>query len=96
MDQLYSNENLMPILEQFNTDSVCEDEVFEQKAGVVTDCERLNVRETPSVGATVVAVLPALSSVTVDLEQSTEDFYKVCTAEGVEGFCMKRYRKRIL
>lgn len=59
--------------------------------GVVTDCMNLNVRKEASVGAEVLAVIDCLSKVTVDMDASTNDFYKVCTAAGVEGFGMKKY-----
>lgn len=59
--------------------------------GVVTDCLRLNVRKEPDADAEVVAIIDALSQVTVDLENSTELFCKVRTAAGIEGFCMKKY-----
>lgn len=62
-----------------------------QQIGVVTDCVRLNIREEPSVDAAVITVITALSEVAVDQEASTEDFYRVCTESGIEGFCMKRY-----
>lgn len=59
--------------------------------GIVTDCLRLNVRKEPEIDAEVVTVIPALSKVTVDLDASTETFYKIRTAVGVEGFCMKKF-----
>lgn len=33
----------------------------------------------------------ALTQVCVDFDASTEDFYKVRTSEGIEGFCMRKY-----
>jgi hypothetical protein len=27
----------------------------------------------------------------IDEKESTEEFYKVCTAAGIEGFCMKKF-----
>lgn len=59
--------------------------------GVVTDCLRLNIRKEPKGDADVIAVITALSKVQVDTENSTEEFYKVCTETGIEGFCMKKY-----
>ena len=35
--------------------------------------------------------IDALTQVCVDLDASTEDFYKVRTSDGVEGFCMRKY-----
>lgn len=59
--------------------------------GVVTDCVKLNVRETPDPDGTILTVIPALSTVTVDLDASTDTFCKVRTESGVDGYCMKQY-----
>lgn len=60
-------------------------------SGVVTDCLKLNVRKEPSADAEVLAIVDCLSEVMVDIDASINDFYKVCTAVGVEGFCMRKY-----
>ncbi len=60
-------------------------------SGVVTDCLKLNVRKDPDGDADVLVVINALSEVTVDMDASTDEFYKVRTAAGIEGFCMKKY-----
>lgn len=59
--------------------------------GVVTDCVKLNVRKTPAADGTILTVIPALTTVTVDMEGSTDTFCKVLTDDGIEGYCMKRY-----
>lgn len=59
--------------------------------GVVTDCICLNVRKQPDIHADVAIVIDALTQVCVDLGASTEDFYKVTTSDGAEGFCMRKY-----
>jgi len=66
-------------------------EVKETVFGVITDCLKLNVRKESKVDADVLTIIPALSEVQVDTEASTDEFYKVCTETGVEGFCMKKY-----
>ena len=58
--------------------------------GIVTDCLYLNVRKRPDINADVAVVIDALTQVVVDLDASTEDFYKVATSDGIEGFCMKK------
>lgn len=60
-------------------------------SGVVTECVRLNIRETPSADGDVVAVIDLLTEVVVDLKDSTDEFYKISTGTGVKGFCMKKY-----
>ncbi len=59
--------------------------------GVITDCLKLNIRKEPKIDADVLTIIPALSRVQVDTEASTDEFYKVCTETGIEGFCMKKY-----
>ena len=59
--------------------------------GVVIDCAKLNIRKQPNKDAVVVTVIPVNSEVIIDLENSTEDFYKVCSVIGIEGYCMKQY-----
>lgn len=61
------------------------------KTGVVTDCLKLNVREQPNKEAKVLCEILALSEVQIDETKSTEDFFKVYTSTGIEGFCMKKY-----
>lgn len=71
------------------TEEVCD--VPSEATGTVTDCLWLNVREHPDKDSKVVAVISALTQVSVDETLSTEDFYKVTTSDGVVGFCMKKY-----
>ncbi len=59
--------------------------------GVVTDCTRLNVRAEADPNARVIDVIQALTEVVIDTGASTDGFYRICTAEGIEGFCMKKY-----
>ncbi len=59
--------------------------------GIVTDCAKLNVRKEPHANAEVAFVINAATNLVVIEEESTEDFYKICTAAGTEGYCMKRY-----
>lgn len=61
--------------------------------GVVVDCARLNVRKEPSSDADVLTTIPVGAEVQVDIFESTNDFYKVCTETGVEGYCMADYIK---
>lgn len=60
--------------------------------GTVKDCERLFVRTRPNKNGGVASVIIAGTRVNVDLENSTDDFYKV-SVNGVEGFCMKQFIK---
>lgn len=61
------------------------------KLGVVVNCTSLNVRVLPCPEASIVTVVTCLTEMIIDEQESTDDFYKVCTASGVEGFCMKKF-----
>lgn len=56
----------------------------------VVNCPRLNVRKEPNKDADVIRIFNKGDMVVVDLENSTNDFYKVLTPSG-EGYCMKQY-----
>jgi len=59
--------------------------------GVVTDCLKLNIRESPSINAPIITKVNALTELMVDVEKSNEEWYSVCTEVGIEGFCMKKF-----
>lgn len=57
----------------------------------VVNIGRLNVRAEAGRTTKVVAVISRNTEVVIDEKESNEDFYKVTTVTGVEGFCMKDY-----
>lgn len=59
--------------------------------GEVTDCKKLNVRNAADTEAEVLCTIDAGSEVVIIGSESTDEFYKVFTAAGVEGFCMKQF-----
>lgn len=59
--------------------------------GKVIDCVKLNVREEPNTKASVIFEINVGSTVFIDETCSTDDFYKICTEHGVEGYCMKKF-----
>lgn len=59
--------------------------------GIVTDCVKLNVREDPDPTATILGTITAATELIVSKEESTEDYYKICTSVGLEGYCMKKF-----
>lgn len=56
--------------------------------GVVT-CLRLHIHSKPDLESEIVCKIRYLTEVVVDLAESTKDFYKVYTAVGAEGFCLR-------
>lgn len=68
-----------------------EEKQNEPVVGIVTDCAKLNVREEASSASAVVAVINASTELVIIEEESTKDFFKICTASGIEGYCMKKF-----
>ena len=59
--------------------------------GTVSGCAKLNVRKAPNKDAEILAVINEGSEVVINRIKSTVDFYAVCTAAGIEGYCMKKF-----
>ena len=68
-----------------------EPEMTEPVVGIVIGCSRLNVRMKPGADAKVVCTIECDSKVMIDEENSTKNFYKICTEVGIEGYCMKQF-----
>lgn len=83
---------VIPEEQAVETESVeQETEITKQKTGVVANCLILNIRKEPNAKSEVIGELTCLTEVMIDEQGSTDDFYKICTVAGVEGFCMKKY-----
>lgn len=59
--------------------------------GVVVNCPTLRIRTEPSKEGEVITTVPALAQLTIDLDMSTEDWFKVCYGGDIEGYCMKNF-----
>ena len=59
----------------------------EVKEGIVGGCIKLNVRSEASIDSSVVCVLDADTKVTIYPEDSNDNFYKIRTADGLDGYC---------
>lgn len=66
-------------------------ETGDVRLGLVANCKKLNVRESPALDAPIICEIVCQTKLMVEEVDSTEDFYKVCTAAGIEGFCMKKF-----
>lgn len=53
------------------------------------NCLRLHIHVKPDINSEIVCKVRYLTEVMIDFDNSTEDFYKVYTAIGAEGFCEK-------
>lgn len=77
---------LNPIYEAVETKTLPE-----MVEGRVSGCAKLNVRADASLFADVVCTLDVMSEIMIDVNKSTKDWLYVCTATGIEGYCMKKF-----
>lgn len=70
---------------------MCNSEKDDIKIGNVVNCLRLNVRKEPNKDSEVLFSIPLKAEVMIEESASTEDFYKVYTASGIGGYCMKKF-----
>ncbi len=59
--------------------------------GKVEGCARLNVRSESNKDSEVLCIIDKSAEVVIDLENSTDDFYKITTSQGIDGYCMKKF-----
>lgn len=79
-----------------NVDEPIVEEVKQEIAlvdGIVSNCELLNIRKESSRDAEVLCTIGVNTMVKVDLtvDKEAEEFYKIVTPNGVEGYCMKKF-----
>lgn len=68
------------------------DDVTEETTVTGTvNAKLLNVRAEANVEAEVLGVIKENSEVMIELEESTDEFYSICTESGLYGFCMKEF-----
>lgn len=88
-----SRQNCKPVEEVGNVAPVEEHVEPKFVEGVVTNCIALNIRKNPSMDADVIHVADAGCRITIDLEHSVDDWYRVVKIfdEEVYGFCMIKF-----
>lgn len=55
----------------------------------VVNCLRLHIYSEPNIDSEIVCKVRYATELEIDPTESTEDFYKIYTAIGAEGFCEK-------
>lgn len=58
---------------------------------VTNEHAKLNIRQAPDLTAPVLIIIDHSVELLIDQNESTNDFYKVTTPEGIEGYCMKKF-----
>lgn len=69
------------------------EEPVEQKTmiGTVVGCMKLNVRRRANKKAEILCTIDCDTEVEIVDNKPTSQFYKVCLASGVAGYCMKEF-----
>ena len=57
----------------------------------LVNCLRLHIYSNPTENSDIICKIRYLTNVSVDFRNSTDEFYKICTAVGAEGFCRKEF-----
>ena len=79
---------------QVEEPQIAEEEVSKPKKqmiGVVIDCSSLNIRAKSNINSEIIATVKAGTELLINEDESVNEWYKVCTEAGIEGFCMKKY-----
>jgi hypothetical protein len=63
----------------------------EEMLNGVVNCLRLHIHTEPDLNSDIVCKIRYLTEVMIDPNNSTEEFYKIYTAIGAEGFCKKEH-----
>lgn len=85
------NEEIKTLVDEEPVEEFTEDIPSQPMFGLVSDCFKLNVRIEPNKDSDIMCVIGENEEVMIDPDYSTEDWYKVYTKEGVDGFCMKEF-----
>ena len=61
--------------------------------GKISGFEKLYVRKEASKDSEPVGIVTDKDDLSIDVARSTDDFYKVITSNGLEGYCVKEFVK---
>lgn len=81
------------------TEATIDESIAEENAatktltGIVFGCNKLNIRDQPSLNGAIVCEIACGGIVVIDETTSTEAWFKVCAENGAEGFCMRKFIK---
>lgn len=59
--------------------------------GIVSGCKKLNIREEASIKGKILCEVSEGTALMIDQIESTDDWFRVYTETGVEGYCMKKF-----
>lgn len=88
---LVDTPNVAPPKPQLVQETVETKALPETVVGMVVGCAKLNVRAEASLFSDVICTLNTQSEIEINIEKSDKDWFYICTATGVEGYCMRKY-----
>lgn len=81
----------LTMIDDVENEPECEPCTMTTVSGIVRNCKKLNVRQSPSKTADVITTVSCNETLVIVLTESTNEWYRVCTVCGIEGYCMKDY-----
>lgn len=78
------------VVEKTKSKSTIKNKIEKDVYGTTT-ATLLRVRKEPNIESDVVCTIKAGTELKIIQNESTKDFYKVVSAVGFEGFCMKKF-----
>ena len=85
IEEVIEPEVIVPSIE----DGVENNEVI----GKISGFEKLYVRKEANKDSEPVGIVTSKDDLSIDITHSTDDFYKVITSNGLEGYCVKEFVK---
>lgn len=86
-------ETINEVEESNNEIEETKEEVTEEVIGKIIEFEKLYVRKEASKYSEPVGIVTDKDYLSIDIIHSTDDFYKVITSNGLEGYCVKEFVK---
>lgn len=91
-EMVEKNEETVQAVADEIVEEIVNPKVEEIVNGFVSGCKRLNVRGEANKDAVVLCIINENAEVLVHrTETESSDFYRVRTASGIEGYCMKKF-----
>ena len=86
-------ETINEVEESTNEIEETKEEVTEEVIGKISGFEKLYVRKEASKDSEPVGIVTNKDDLSINVARSTDDFYKVITSNGLEGYCVKEFVK---
>ena len=86
-------ETINEVEESTNEIEETKEEVTEEVIGKIIEFEKLYIRKEANKYSEPLGIVTDKDYLSIDIMHSTDDFYKVITSNGLEGYCVKEFVK---